>query len=77
MLEYEVKEFIFEVPEVIEVQEEVSKELLKAKVIKITELGELKIRFSTFMKTDLMDIGSINSTIIDLYIIPSENREDY
>jgi hypothetical protein len=42
----------------------------------MTSLGELVVKFSTPMKTEYIDLGWINSTYIDLYIIPSESRDN-
>lgn len=40
----------------------------------MTALGDLIVQFSTPMKTDYINLTWINSTIIDMYIIPADNR---
>ena len=40
----------------------------------MTSLGELKVEFSTPMNSELIDLKWINSTVVDLYIIPADFR---
>ena len=49
-------------------------EICKASVYEMTALGDLIVQFSTPMKTDYINLTWINSTIIDMYIIPADNR---
>ena len=40
----------------------------------MTSLGEMVVLFSTPMNTDFIDLTWLNSTYIDLYITPAEDR---
>ena len=42
----------------------------------MTALAELKVEFSTPMITQFIDLEWINSTVIDLYIIPADDRHN-
>ena len=54
--------------------ETVVKEICKAQVYEMTTLGELKVKFTTPMATEFIDLKWLNSTIIDMYIIPADDR---
>jgi hypothetical protein len=43
----------------------------------MTALGDLTILFSTPMKTEFVNITLINSTVLDMYIVPAEDRSTY
>ena len=40
----------------------------------MTALGELKAKFSTPMLTEFINLEWLNSTVIDIYIIPADDR---
>ena len=46
-------------------------DILKAKITSISILGEMKIDFSTAMKTEDFDLSNLNSTYVDIYLIPA------
>ena len=40
----------------------------------MTALGELTAKFTTPMLTEFIDLEWLNSTVIDIYIIPADDR---
>jgi hypothetical protein len=40
----------------------------------MTALGDLTVVFSTPMVTEFIALENINTTVIDMYIVPAENR---
>ena len=56
-------------------------EILKAKIDSISYYGETEIIFTKAMRTEFLngnevifDLNSINSTVLDLYLEPAEDR---
>lgn len=40
----------------------------------MSALGDLKVEFSTAMLTEFIDLDWLNSTVIDMYIVPADDR---
>ena len=55
-------------------QEPEDEEICQAFVYELSSLGDLKVGFSTLMQTDLINLGWLNQSVIDLYIIPANER---
>ena len=47
-----------------------------AKIVSISFLGVLVIEFNSEMKTKFINITDINSTVVDIRIIPSKSRKN-
>ena len=54
---------------------ETTTEICKAWIYEMSALGDLKVEFSTRMLSDFIDIEWLNSTVIDMYIIPADDRQ--
>ena len=50
---------------------EMDERICRAKVEKVDAFGLMDVRFSTFMKTQFLNITWLNDTIIDIYVTPS------
>lgn len=48
---------------------------MSARIESISNIGELVVVFSSKMKTEFIDVSWINSTNLDMYIVPAENRD--
>ena len=44
-------------------------------ISEISEVAEVTIFFNHNLKTDLIDVKDINSTVLDIYIDPASDRE--
>jgi hypothetical protein len=51
------------------------KDILKGRAESLTILGELEVVFSTSIKTEEFDLTHLNSTYIDMYIVPANDRD--
>ena len=52
----------------------VIEEICYAEIYEMTALGDLKVSFSTLMLTEFIELEWLNSTVIDIYIIPADGR---
>ena len=50
-------------------------DILKGRAESLTILGELEVVFSTSIKTEEFDLTHLNSTYIDMYIVPANDRD--
>ena len=50
-------------------------DICKAKIESISITGEMTIKFSTHMKTGEFDLSHVNSSFVEIYMIPAEGRE--
>jgi len=52
----------------------VEEKVVKASIYEITSLGVMTIKFNTPMKNETVNTTHINSTVVDIYIEPAEER---
>ena len=58
---------------VVEVQEEDDGVLVTAEIVSLSQRGRLTVEFNTEMSTEMIDLSWINSTILDMYIVPHKD----
>lgn len=52
-----------------------SEEIVSARVESFSNLGDMVVVFSTKMKSEYINITWINTTFLDLYIVPADDRD--
>ena len=55
----------------------IENQICSAVVEKVTSFGEMFVRFNTDMMTEDLDLAMLNTTLIDIYVIPSGKRASF